>query len=66
MIKLLEYKGHIRNFDSLIKELNIDESVLSNREKREELILTEGFKNWGEEIGYHIFGMFAFCLYDDE
>ena len=66
MIKLLEYKGHIRNFDSLIKELNIDESVLSNREKREELILTEGFKKWGKEIGNHIYGMFAFCLYDDE
>ena len=45
MIKLLEYKGHIRNFVALIKELEIDENILTNREKREELILIEGYKN---------------------
>ena len=66
MIKLLEYKGHIRNFSDLIKELNIDEGLLSDRPKREELILIEGFKKWGENMGKHIYGMFAFCLYDDE
>ncbi len=66
MIKVLEYKGHIRNFAKLIKELNIDESFIALREKREEQILIEGYKKWGKEIGNHLFGMFSFCLYDTD
>lgn len=66
MIKVIEYKGHIRNFSELFNELNIDKCYLSDRKQREELIITEGYKKWGKKIGNHLYGMFSFCLYDAE
>lgn len=66
MITVKEYKGHIRNFKALMKELHIDAALAADREKRELAILTKAYETWGADMGSHIYGMFAFALYDDE
>lgn len=63
-MKLQEYRGHIRNWQSLCKELNIDSSL--SREEREAAIIEKAYDAWGGEMGNHIYGMFAFALWDEE
>lgn len=63
MIKILEYRGHIRNWKGLCEELNIDSSL--SREEREEKIIVESYKKWGHDMADHIYGMFAFALDDN-
>ncbi len=64
MIYLQEYRGHIRNWNELCKELNIDISL--SRGEREKTILIKAYEKWGEEMGLHLHGMFAFALFDEE
>lgn len=64
MITLKEYRGHIRNWEALCTELGISTEL--TRQEREEKILTEGYKAWGEEMGHHLHGMYAFALLDEE
>ncbi|MCQ2530868.1 MAG: asparagine synthase-related protein [Lachnospiraceae bacterium] len=64
MYQIKEYRGHIRNWKDLCGELNIDLSL--DREAREQAILTAAYEKWGEKVGDHIYGMFAFALEDDE
>ncbi|MCQ2512628.1 MAG: asparagine synthase-related protein [Lachnospiraceae bacterium] len=64
MYQIKEYRGHIRNWKNLCGELNIDLSL--DREERERAILTAAFEKWGEKVGDHIYGMFAFAMVDDE
>ena len=64
MIKICEYKGHIRNWKALCSELNIDNTL--SREKRENAIITRAYEKWGHDIADHLYGMFAFALFDDE
>lgn len=73
MLRLKEYRGHIRNWESLIEELNIDRASLCaegssvpDRKKREEAIIIEAYKKWGHDLASHFYGMFAFAVYDDE
>ena len=63
MIKVKEYRGHIRNWNSLCKELGIDENL--SRESREEAILIKAYETWGCDMAMHMHGMFAFALWDD-
>ena len=63
-VKLLEYRGHIRNWRSLSDELGIKEVL--PREQREREIITKGFEKWGREIANHLYGMFAFAAEDDD
>ena len=63
MLHLKHYSGHIRNHKALCKELNI--SPLP-REAREEAIILAAYKKWGTEMANHIYGMFAFAIFDDE
>ncbi|MDD3360479.1 MAG: asparagine synthase (glutamine-hydrolyzing) [Hespellia sp.] len=63
-MKLQEYRGHIRNWQPLCKELNIDSSL--PREEREAAIIEKAYDTWGGEMGNHIYGMFAFALWDEE
>ena len=64
MIKVKEYRGHIRNWEALCKELGIDVSL--SREAREEAILIKAYETWGHDMAMHMHGMFAFALWDDE
>lgn len=62
MIKILEYRGHIRNWKQLCEELGI--SVLT-REERENQIIIRAYEKWGHDMANHIYGMFAFALDDN-
>ena len=64
MIIIKEYRGHIRNWESLCAELGIDPSL--TREKREEEILVKAYEKWGYDMADHIYGMFAFALWDEQ
>ena len=63
MIKVQEYRGHIRNWESLCRELGIDTAL--SREEREEQILVRAYETWGCRMADHMHGMFAFALWDE-
>ena len=58
------YRSHIRNWQTLCNELNINPSL--SREERENEILIKAYQKWGYEMGNHLHGMFSFALWDDE
>ncbi|MBQ8803171.1 MAG: asparagine synthase (glutamine-hydrolyzing) [Tyzzerella sp.] len=64
MITVKEYSGHIRNWKKLCDELQIENTL--PREKREEEILVKAYQTWGCNMAEHLYGMFAFALWDDE
>ncbi len=64
MKTLKEYRGHIRNWMNLCKELGIATDL--TREEREEAIILKAYETWGTEMANHIHGMFAFAIWDDE
>ena len=64
MITVKEYRGHIRNWEELCERLEIDLSL--SREEREKEILIKAYQTWGYEMADHMYGMFAFALWDDE
>lgn len=63
MIKVKEYRGHIRNWEVLCEELGIDKSL--TREEREEAILIRAYETWKYDMAEHMHGMFAFALWDE-
>lgn len=63
MIRILEYRGHIRNWEELCEELGIDASL--DRETREEEILAAAYETWDCDMANHMHGMFAFALWDE-
>ena len=65
MIELREYRGHIRNRNQLCEELGIDGGCLSSKECEKQIII-KAYEKWGRLMGNHIFGMFAFWLYDEK
>lgn len=64
MIEIKHYSGHIRNHVSLCQELGIEKGL--SREEREKFILLKGYEKWGVSLPDHIYGMFAFVLYDTD
>lgn len=64
MIKIQEYRGHIRNWKALCAELGIDSTL--SREEREKQIIVRAYEKWGCSMADHIYGMFAFALWDNE
>lgn len=64
MIKVQEYRGHIRNWEALCKELGVDAAL--PREAREPEILVKAYEAWGCDMANHMHGMFAFALWDGE
>ena len=64
MITVQEYRGRIRNWRALCEELGIDASL--TRDTMEKAILVKAYEAWGSDMGNHIYGMFAFALWDDE
>ena len=63
MIKIEEYRGHIRNWRALCGELALDDAL--PREEREKQIIWSAYQKWGKDMANHMHGMFAFALYDD-
>ena len=63
MIKVKEYRGHIRNWEALCEELGIDKTL--SREAREDAILVKAYETWGYNMADHMHGMFAFALWDE-
>lgn len=64
MIKVREYRGHIRNWEALCDALEIEKSL--PREEREQIILVKAYEAWGYDMADHMHGMFAFALWDEE
>ena len=64
MATLLEYRGHIRNWETLCAELGVDPE--SEAKKREEEILIAAYEKWGADMPNHLYGMFALTIRDDE
>ena len=63
MIQIEEYRGHIRNWKELCGELGIDAGL--PRAEREQEILKKGYEAWGTALPDHLYGMFAFALWDE-
>ena len=64
MIEVKEYRGHIRNWEALCDELGLSKTM--TREEREQAILVKAYETWGKDMAEHLYGMFAFALYDTE
>ena len=64
MMKLIEYRGHIRNYRELCSELDIDSTL--SREQRESEIITKGYEKCGSALPDKLYGMLAFCISDTE
>ena len=64
MPELKEYRGHIRNWKALCEELGLDAAL--PREEREQAILLAAYQKWGEQMPDHIYGMFAFAIWDED
>lgn len=64
MTEIREYRGHIRNHVSLCEQLGIKKGL--SRQEREKEIIIKGYEKWGYELPNHIYGMFAFALYDSQ
>lgn len=63
MIQVRYFSGYIRNFKKLCEELGI--ALPLSREDREEQILIKSFEKWGVGMVEHLYGAFAFALFDD-
>lgn len=64
MIEIREYRGHIRNWRDLCNELNVDPAL--PRTERELALITSAYEKWGHDIADHLYGMFAFVLWDEQ
>ncbi|MDE5565156.1 MAG: asparagine synthase (glutamine-hydrolyzing) [Oscillospiraceae bacterium] len=64
MIEVKEYRGHIRNWEALCEELGLAKDM--TRKERENAILIKSYESWGKDMADHLYGMFAFALFDTE
>lgn len=64
MIEIREYRGHIRNWRDLCSELNVDPAL--SRTERELALITSAYEKWRHDIADHLYGMFAFALWDEQ
>lgn len=63
MNSIIDYRGHIRNWEQLCEELEIADSLA--REERERKIVLKAYEKWGHDVADHIYGMFAFAINDE-
>ena len=61
MQEILQYRGYIRNWKALCRELGVEST---ERQEREREILVKGYAKWGEKISEHLNGSYAFVLCD--
>lgn len=64
MTQVRYFSGYIRNYKKLCEELGI--ALPLSREEREKQILIKGFAKWGAAIPQHLYGAFAFALFDEQ
>ncbi|MBQ9375064.1 MAG: asparagine synthase (glutamine-hydrolyzing) [Ruminococcus sp.] len=64
MKEIKAYRGHIRNWEALCGELGVDKSL--SREEREHELLIRAYEKWGSKMADHMYGMFAFAIYDTD
>ena len=64
MFTLKSYRGHIRNHRELCIELGLPSGM--SREKREKEIIIQGYKQWGDDLPNHLYGMFSFAICNDQ
>ena len=65
MIEVKAYSGLIRNHNELAAELGIDIAGCT-RAEREERLVAAAYAKWGNAVGLHLNGQFAFALHDTE
>lgn len=58
------FSGYIRNYKALCAQLGIEQGL--SRAERESEILTKAYAEWGMEMMSHIYGAFAFVIWDEE
>ncbi len=58
------YSGYIRNYRKLCDELGIDSAL--SRKDREAEILKKAYQKWQLGMMEHIYGMFAFAIWDEQ
>ena len=63
MVQIKYFSGYIRNYKKLCGELGI--TLPLTRVERERQVLTKAFEKWGTAIVDHLYGAFAFSVYDD-
>ena len=61
--EILTYRGHLRNWKTLCRLLNIHDT--SDRDKRETEILIRAYEKWGHNMGLYLEGMFSAVIHDD-
>ena len=65
MIEVKAYAGLIRNHAQLAAQLDVDIAGCT-REERERRLIVAAREAWGDDMGLHINGQFAFALFDTE
>lgn len=65
MIEAKAYAGLIRNHKELASELGVDIAGCT-RAEREHKLIAAAYQAWGEQVGTHLNGQFAFVLHDTE
>ena len=65
MIEVKAYAGLIRNHKELAVELGVDIDGLA-RAEREKKLIAAAYQAWGDQMGAHLNGQFAFVLRDTE
>ena len=63
-MKLCVYEGYLRNRKSLLHELRTEERP--SRRETEENIILEAFRRWGTKCGRHLYGSFAFAVFNED
>ena len=63
-VEIRYYSGYIRNYKKLCEELSIPADL--SREEREARILVKAYETWQLSMMEHLYGMFAFALFDKE
>ncbi len=63
-VQIRYYSGYIRNYKKLCEELGIEPSL--SRAEREAEILEKAYAKWQMNMMEHLYGMFAFAIWDEQ
>ena len=63
-MRIRQYEGYLRNRVQLCRELGLAQG--SDRRETERAVIEAGFRRWGRALPGHLYGSFAFALWDAE